>query len=543
MAYGRRARFWAPFIWATAATVLGTGCLENTSRGLDPPNDRLFFPTGLSLDPRTPADERSQFLFVANANSDLSFNGGAIQVYNLQSFLEQAGIEPIMQDGQQVPPEWAESGASLTEETPCRPSAIEPEVIECEESFFARPDDAVHTGSFTTVLRAWVPDPDKDKALFFVPVRGDPSIQWLELTGNTDLNCGEADPEESDKLRCGADFRLTNIRNEPDQATIPREPFQLEISQDPDKPFAYVTHPSGSAITMINMQGLASQDPNADPDPVIIDINGGLFLANGAVTGSYGVAQRPCDPEAAPSATFECDVVDDERVCTACERPFVYAGHRFAKLISSFTVVDIDEEDLVADPEFGYGQSCVAPDELDTPGGFICDPQVEPYALFGPGGPTLNPGLGGGGSPVLGSMRFDENGDRLFVTQTTPGALLEVDTRLDDNGEPLDVGTKAIEVCAQPSSMTLYEKGGQSFAFVSCFQVAQVFIVDLTSFQTISVVQTGIGPQEMLADPARDLVYVGNTLDGTISVIDMSPVRDSRFKEVARLGLQEPFSQ
>lgn len=543
MATGRRAHVWAPLVWASLAATLGTGCLENVSRGFDPPNDELFFPTGLSLDPRTPEGETSQWLYVANANSDLSFNGGAIQVYNLQSFLEQAGLEPITQDGEVVPPQWADPDGRLSEDVPCRPSAIEPEVIECEESFFARPDSAVHTGSFTTVLRSWVPDPDQDKALLFTPVRGDPSVTWLELTGETDLECGEADPEESDPRRCGADFRLTNIRNDPDEARIPREPFQMEISADPDQPLAYVTHPSGSAITMINMQGLASQDPDAEPEPVVIDINGGLFLAGGAVTGSYGVAQRPCDPDLAPAPTLECDVVDGERICTACERPLVYATHRFAKLITSFTVVAIDEQDLIDDPEFGYGQSCVAPDELDTPGGFICDPQVEAYALFGPGGPTLNPGLGGGGSPVLGSIRFDDNGDRLFVTQTTPGALLEVDTRLDDNGEPLDVGTNAIEVCAQPSSMTLYEKGGQSFAFVSCFQVAQVFIVDLTSFQTISVVQTGIGPQEMLADPARDLVYVGNTLDGTISVIDMSPVRDSRFKEVARLGLQEPFSQ
>ena len=43
-------------------------------------------------------------------------------------------------------------------------------------------------------------------------------------------------------------------------------------------------------------------------------------------------------------------------------------------------------------------------------------------------------------------------------------------------------------------------------------------------------------------DLAREVVFVGNTLDATISVIDMGDGRSTRFSEIGRLGLQEPYS-
>ena len=39
------------------------------------------------------------------------------------------------------------------------------------------------------------------------------------------------------------------------------------------------------------------------------------------------------------------------------------------------------------------------------------------------------------------------------------------------------------------------------------------------------------------------VLYVANTLEASVSVVDLSRTRTTRFEEIARLGLQEPFSQ
>ena len=111
-----------------------------------------------------------------------------------------------------------------------------------------------------------------------------------------------------------------------------------------------------------------------------------------------------------------------------------------------------------------------------------------------------------------------------------------------ENGDLERTPTGAVEVCARPSELTLYEDGVNSFALVSCYSVGQVYIIDLDAFQVVSVTHVGTGPHRMTADLAREVVYVGNTLDATVSVIDMGDARDTRFAEIGRLGIQTPYS-
>ena len=42
-------------------------------------------------------------------------------------------------------------------------------------------------------------------------------------------------------------------------------------------------------------------------------------------------------------------------------------------------------------------------------------------------------------------------------------------------------------------------------------------------------------------DEAREVIYVANSLDKTISVVDTSARRTTRFSEIARLGQQVPY--
>ena len=59
----------------------------------------------------------------------------------------------------------------------------------------------------------------------------------------------------------------------------------------------------------------------------------------------------------------------------------------------------------------------------------------------------------------------------------------------------------------------------------------------------IANVLAGTAPHELVHDPARGFLYVANSLDQTISVIDVARDRPTRFTEVARIGLEEPYSR
>jgi DNA-binding beta-propeller fold protein YncE len=148
----------------------------------------------------------------------------------------------------------------------------------------------------------------------------------------------------------------------------------------------------------------------------------------------------------------------------------------------------------------------------------------------------------------------DPRGDQLLVLQTNPGALLSLDTSLGDSGEPVDVpSAPPVEICAEPSSMKIYteyartEAGdrlpSQRYAIISCFRAAMVYVVDLEALRVVDAVVVGTGPHDIAIDEAREVAYVINNLESSISVIDLSRRRATRFQELARLGLQDPFSQ
>jgi DNA-binding beta-propeller fold protein YncE len=129
------------------------------------------------------------------------------------------------------------------------------------------------------------------------------------------------------------------------------------------------------------------------------------------------------------------------------------------------------------------------------------------------------------------------------VVQRNPGGLIRIDTSLGVDGEPLDVDVGAVEVCSQPTSMVIYDDGDNEYGLVTCYRSGEVFIVDLAALTVVGLSRAGIGPDAMAVDVAREVVYVANSLDATISIIDMGRTSPSRFTEIGRIGLQEPYTQ
>ncbi len=535
---------------ASLATGLLLGC-NWTNRGRPPPESSMFFPAGIALDPdhfqgigpscTTDAEcgdandgwacvndtcrQSSRWLFVANANGDRRFNAGSLMIFDLEDFLT-AATDPDQLIG---------PGESLSSQKPCRRAKGEPQVIECAERFFAQAEARAHIGDFASVLRAYNPVPNDGESMLLLPVRGDRALNWFRVTTTQDsasIECGQGDDSTIDERRCSEDFILRYRRNDEDLREIAREGFYLQVSAESKQPYAWLSHLSFADVTLVDLDGL----DGGDGRPVIVDQSPHFFLSGSAVRlGGYGIAERPCDPAAAPKISEECVTENGIVTCEACKRPVVYGAFRFARLLNQMVTFGLDPNVL----DDTFAETCLDANNIGVPGGVSCDARNSLVTRVVPGGLPLT---GDSRVPVLAEIAFSRTGDELYVVQTNPGALVRVDTSVDDEGNTVDLPAGEIEVCSRPGTVTLYEDGDARIAAVSCYQSGQIYMIDLNAFKVAAVVQAGIGPSQMIVDYAREYIYVSNYLDATISVIDLSTKRPTRFAEVARLGLQEPYS-
>ena len=527
---------------------VGLGSCGEGNPGIDPPLDQLAFPSGLLLDPRVDssssgpcesdedcaaADELcggggqcrapARWLFITNANSDRRYNGGSMVALDVDAYWQAAFSDPgAIAD---ATTSLACGGLGDEDCRPCRRVANLPQVVECMEEPFVDPGATIYFGNFPGPTRAWDEDPGDDQTMLLVPVRGDPSITYAMLSGDDSprLDCNQgADPDQP--RRCADANRLRFLRNDPDASRLSREPFRVLVSPQPELPLAYVSHQGDPDMTLIALKGLST---GGDGRPAIVHQANVLEIgASPAIEGGFGLAYRPCevDSDNAPESTL------------GCSRPLVYGALRWVTSIQTVTAVSHE-------PIPGSDQECVGPDEIDKAGGIICEPQLEPLERFGvpvlstQGVPTST------SRPLLADIEFSRSGNELYVVQSNPGALIRLDTSIAVDGEPLNGGAGQVEVCSQPTTLALYDDGENEYGVVTCYRSGEVFIVDLTSMTVVGLARAGSGPDAIAPDIAREVAFVANSLDATISIIDMSRTSPTRFTEIGRIGLPEPYSQ
>jgi DNA-binding beta-propeller fold protein YncE len=113
-----------------------------------------------------------------------------------------------------------------------------------------------------------------------VPVRGDPSVTWVEWDGATSqLSCGGGQGFEL----CSDGHRLTQMRDDEELPELAEEPYSVYV--DSTAEVAVVTHLSSGTVTLVNTPAAGT--------PVLADALGGLFSGNGnARPGATGIAGR-----------------------------------------------------------------------------------------------------------------------------------------------------------------------------------------------------------------------------------------------------------
>jgi hypothetical protein len=568
--------------WALlAATTAACGDTPN-NLGVPPPDDSLFFPAGLLLDPdpTRAIDGRARWLLVTNGNNDLAFNAATLVAFDLEAFWaawydETTGTAYPYCDA--APGEGVERcvlppATPTTARRPCRRLALEPSVVECDERPFAAAEQTVRFGNFTTSVTA---SAESDGVRLWIPVRGDPSLSYVDVPAGEPLRleCGQGTDPIDERL-CGDSHKLEYLRNDSSEKRLAREPVNVLISDAPGQRdrLAFVAHSDGRALTIVDLDG------TGDGRPSIVH-EGSLYQSTENGLGSYGMAQRPCfaageGPEGAADPEDNTPAVTED-----CTRPLLYASLRRVDRLTSFTASGVrppalaeviaaaPREDCFADlpvrcagdvetcdapagacgseacERVYAGQYCATADEIGQACAVQCEPELRAARRLAVGALPEDQALNT--INVLGDVAFsDTRGEELLIVQTNPGALLRMNTSLDDNGDPLDIPAgPPIELCAEPSRMKLYRSGGQRFALVSCFASALVYVIDLDASRVTNAIVVGTGPHDLVIDEAREVLYVANTLEASISVVDLSLTRTTRFAEIARLGLQEPFSQ
>jgi DNA-binding beta-propeller fold protein YncE len=234
--------------------IVLAGCTAS-SKEVQPKPDELFFPTGAAVSP----DER--FLFVANANSELRYDSGAVFVLDLDAI-------------DQVANAWT-SGADTSG---CEIDPDHRETLQCGEKEFILADAGARIGNFATDIA--VQDTGNGTLRLIVPTRGDPSITWLDFDGSR-LHC----TDDQGFAICDEKHRLSYVQNDPDLALVPDEPF--DAYADSAGQFAVVTHLSNGSVSLI--------DSPIDGDAVVTDVVSGIFAADPltGARGATGVSARP----------------------------------------------------------------------------------------------------------------------------------------------------------------------------------------------------------------------------------------------------------
>ncbi len=379
-----------------------------------PPDNEFFFPTGMAIAPD------DSVLFVANANSELRWDSGSIQVIDLDVVDHVSG-------------EWTTN--QIVPEG-CTPDSDHTETQSCPESLFIKPLAGVRLGNFATDIA--VQDTGNGTLRLIVPTRGDPSIAWIDYR-DENLSCSSS---TQGYALCDDEHRLSYIHDDPDLASIPEEPFAAYA--DSVGQFAVVTHLTTGAVTLIDSRG---------DRPEIADVVAGVFAPDPqtGIRGATGVTGIPGS--------------------------MIYVGSRSEDRIQTFTVGrpvnDASPFLLTGNYFFLDGVGSTAGSSVDTRG-MAFSPSGDRMYLVNRRPPTLqvfDTSLNESGFPVNKTIAATDicrqastltimdagAGERVYVSCFQDGELYVIDPRGQSMVEDiLTVGRGPYSVVGAPSRKKLY---------------------------------------------------------------------------------------
>jgi DNA-binding beta-propeller fold protein YncE len=257
-------RAWRAGLPALLVIGMLTGC-PASGDDLQPPRDELVFPSALAVSPD------GSRLFAVNANSDLRWSSGSVVAFDLAEIDDLASrwtAIPVAERG-------CRAGDGPLAGEPCTCDLDDPTVLSCDQTRVADPDAGVRIGNFATDVA--IQELGDGALRLFIPVRGDPSITWVDYRDGA-LSCDGT----SEGFPLCDEERILGSADDPPRELI-GEPFGIYV--DSPGEYAVVTHLQRGAVSLI-------QTPR-DGAPTLVDALANLFAADTlGIQAAIGVAGR-----------------------------------------------------------------------------------------------------------------------------------------------------------------------------------------------------------------------------------------------------------
>ena len=495
---------------AVAAT-LAAACYS-TGEGPSPPSNALYFPTALAI-----SADRSA-LYAVSSDFDLQFNAGTVQVYDLDALRRR------------IPKLWAGEGCGdlgananrVLYPGPCGPLDAAP---------FVRASAEI--GAFATDALL-LNDPEGPSARLFLPVRGDPSLTYLDLPTPFALECGQ----QRNGGKCSPEYRLGTDPNDNTRGlTMPSEPFGIAaiMAKTADErgtrwqQAIAVTHQTSGAVSLFTGTG-----PNGDSlfhgRPRLEYVLGGM------PAGATGIAALPYSSANADDGTFHkpgfivsfrnaaqlqiLRYFSDDNASPA--RPFLVAGGRIPITVNADGYdsrgIAIGPNDERAACEIG----CSALDEAERT---ACLRQCASIPV-----------------PVYVANRAPTT---LLVgeTRTTVGSSGSSDTVSLYDSVPVAAGASRVVV-----GQVLGKDGRrEDRVFVVCFDARTIYVYDPVARRITDTILTGRGPTAISIDIGTmdgepyAFAYIAHFTDSYIGVVDLNASHvDTYMTMIATVGHPRP---
>ena len=416
-------------------------------------------------------------LLVTNGNWDRAYANASLVAVDLEKLNEGlADVRP--------------AGSSLSGSRPCRmtPGSVR---VECRAQDLIDSSATVRIASGAGNIAVDRPAGEDGLSRLLIPSRHQPRVTWIDVTvdeGDLEFVCDQ----DGDEV-CGDAHIIDEVGDDPSRVFVDQEGFR----------FAYLPHllerVNCSDDESYRCAGLTLLGLDGQFGPEIVDVESEFFRESPnedlSLLGGFSIAQRTCDLDSG-------NVPDNSRDCT---RPFLYASQRYWPGVRTFRVAP--GLDVILSGGSHAIQGTNVGDALPLPLG--------------------------------ADIEFEDpsTGESLLFVHTTPPGLARVDTTLED-GDPKNELVQSVPVCANPNLIEVHRpEEGSWLAFVSCYADDQIVAVDLGSFTVVASIDLGDGSNEMLIDQEREWLFVANTLEDTISVVDLDSTSVTYLREIVTIGL------
>jgi len=488
--------------------ALAVGC-NFGQKGITPPADRIFLPTGVVPDP----DE--DFLYVVNSNSDLRYNAGTVVAVDLgkaAAVRAQAATSP--------PATCAKTRFSRAEPVAydyCCLDLLDSNILNCNEPQFVRSNATVELGSFGSALRLQRFERDGIVVRrLFVAVRAEPSITFIDVTvagGVVAMRCTgprKEGPFQPTNAYCEDNWRvLRPSEATPGSLVLPEEPHVLSL--DESLGALYVGHLTVTANQQVQGGGVS-----------IIDI---CAPASESSVRFAGLTRTTFLPAALSQTVGALSPGDPLHPATR-----VYATARNSTAISGLALRDPNQPacDVVAAAASDRDLTLVPAETFYAPA-FLPNGADIRGILFSPDGLSAY---------VLHRHDLDSS------SIANPGALVAIDRRALANGTAANAPMDVLPVCNGPTGMQMHDAGRGPRIYVTCYDDGQIYVIDPLAFAVTGIIDVGAGPTSLVFSP-RDAgkAYVASFANSHLSVIDLAPGSPTENRVVQRIGLPHGYGE